>query len=102
MTLTPKLWWQSKMLWFNALTILGTVLGMVADLTFITPEVGQIVLILLAATNAALRLVTVQPLETKKETPDADPSLETFVRDSERPVVERRRVRRRKTDPRSE
>lgn len=52
----------SKTLWFNVLTIALTVLEMVADLPFLTPEYAQIILIVVAAVNVGLRLLTSQPV----------------------------------------
>lgn len=57
-----KPWYESKIVWVNVITFLVTVLGMVADMEFVTPHVAQIVLMALAALNVLLRMLTSQPI----------------------------------------
>ncbi len=62
-----KPWYASKILWVNILTIVATVLSMVMDMKFATPQTGQVVLIALAVVNMLLRMISHQPITEDAE-----------------------------------
>ena len=68
-----KSWWKSKVLWFNTLTIALVVLEMSVDLTWITAQMQQIIVISVAVVNALLRMVTTQPLTTESTSTNTKP-----------------------------
>lgn len=66
-----KPWWQSRTLWANAvfaaLTVLEANIGLIKDHFGPVGYVGALAVI--AAVNAALRLITTQPLTLKAPEP---------------------------------
>lgn len=51
-----KEWYQSKTVWANILTFLIAVLALVPDLSFLTPQVVEVLLLVSAVANIALRM----------------------------------------------
>lgn len=60
-----KKWWQSKTVWFNALTSVVTVAGALANSPLAAdPKVQAGVVLFITIGNAVLRFLTNQPIQT--------------------------------------
>lgn len=60
-----KKWWQSKMIWVNALTVLVGVVGYVAGHNVIReyPELVAVLVAIQGGINVVLRFVTGEPIK---------------------------------------
>lgn len=59
-----KVWWKSKTLWFNIITVLVGVIGEVTDVFTLNAQVSKIFAGILAVGNFILRFLTETPVTT--------------------------------------
>lgn len=60
---TTKPWWQSKIIWFNALGLLVAIANIFGFASFTPgPEMEQVTLVVITVVNLVLRLVTSKPV----------------------------------------
>jgi hypothetical protein len=65
--MNAKVWWKSKTLWFNIITVLVGVIGQVTDVFTLDAKTSQIFAGILAVGNFLLRFLTETPVTTSSK-----------------------------------